>query len=166
GDSFTEDAESSSWVPLNVLDAHDAYVLKIRFAPGPARLLATCSSDGTAQIWQSHSDGFSRQCGFNGHPRWVWDCAFGADRRSFYTACSDGVVRLWDLSNTGQQQSRSGVDRPLRDYRAPKARPMGVTSIALIEGHSQSPIPSRPGWLDLPQGSDFGKTLQELDDED
>ncbi|KAF4731262.1 Target of rapamycin complex subunit lst8, partial [Perkinsus olseni] len=87
GDSFTEDAESSSWVPLNVLDAHDAYVLKIRFAPGPARLLATCSSDGTAQIWQSHSDGFSRQCGFNGHPRWVWDCAFGADRRSFYTAC-------------------------------------------------------------------------------
>ncbi|EER06661.1 hypothetical protein Pmar_PMAR009680, partial [Perkinsus marinus ATCC 50983] len=52
--SIAEDADSSSWVPLNVLDAHDAYVLKVRFAPGPARLLATCGSDGTAQIWQSH----------------------------------------------------------------------------------------------------------------
>lgn len=42
------------------------------------RLLATCSADNTAKIWNTENN-FELLLTLHGHQRWVWDCAFSAD---------------------------------------------------------------------------------------
>ncbi len=42
------------------------------------RLLATCSADNTAKIWNAGKN-FELLLTLQGHQRWVWDCAFSAD---------------------------------------------------------------------------------------
>lgn len=62
------------------------------------RLLATCSADNTAKIWNVEKN-FELLLTLQGHQRWVWDCAFSADSAYLVTASSDHVARLWELQN-------------------------------------------------------------------
>lgn len=99
---------------FHTLQAHNGYILKCQTSSN-GRLLATCSSDKTAKIWniepKSQSDPTivedvnetSRVAQFElirtlqGHQRWVWDCAFSAVSSYLVTCSSDQSARLWDL---------------------------------------------------------------------
>jgi G protein beta subunit-like protein len=68
------------------------------------KLLATCSSDKTAKIWNLEEDVQKKKAKYSlvhtlqGHQRWVWDCCFSAVSSYLVTASSDQSARLWDLS--------------------------------------------------------------------
>lgn len=36
---------------------------------------------------------------FEGHLKWVWDCAFSADSAYLVSASSDNTARLWSVSS-------------------------------------------------------------------
>lgn len=91
--------------------AHSRYGLKCMFSPDPAHSdigtnpvthLLTTSADGMAKLWQwpeCRGEGEPPKLiqQFNGHTKWVWDCAFSADSAYILTASSDETLRLWDV---------------------------------------------------------------------
>ncbi|KAI8888530.1 WD40 repeat-like protein [Backusella circina FSU 941] len=82
-------ADTTDVEPIHQFQAHSNYINS---------LLATCSADKTAKIWNAEKN-FEPLLTLEGHQRWVWDCAFSADSAYLVTASSDHVARLWELQN-------------------------------------------------------------------
>eukprot|EP00850_Spirogloea_muscicola_P011620 SM000073S21396 [mRNA] locus=s73:18828:21843:+ [translate_table: standard] len=94
------DQTSTTFEPLQRLQAHNAYILKCLFSPEYSesnRYLATASSDHTIKLW--NVDGFTLERTLTGHKRWVWDCVFSVDGAYLVTASSDWTARLWELAS-------------------------------------------------------------------
>eukprot|EP00245_Coleochaete_scutata_P006035 TRINITY_DN20147_c0_g1_i1.p1 TRINITY_DN20147_c0_g1~~TRINITY_DN20147_c0_g1_i1.p1 ORF type:complete len:330 (+),score=45.78 TRINITY_DN20147_c0_g1_i1:270-1259(+) len=93
----------TSFEPHHKLQAHKKYILKTLFSPeyadDPNRWLATCSADGTVNIWNPET--FKLEKTLAGHQRWVWDCVFSVDGAYLVTASSDQKARLWEIA-TGE----------------------------------------------------------------
>ncbi|KAG0747261.1 hypothetical protein G6F57_007949 [Rhizopus arrhizus] len=83
--------------PIHQFQAHNNYILRVMLSPD-TKLLATCSADNTAKIWNTEKN-FELYLTLQGHQRWVWDCAFSADSAYLVTASSDHVARLCELQN-------------------------------------------------------------------
>ncbi|KAJ1724038.1 TOR complex subunit lst8 [Coemansia erecta] len=102
--------------PYLKFDAHDGNrITRVVFSAN-GRLLATCSSDRTAKLWEFTegpvmSANGSReeiiQAGaalvhtLNYHHRWVWDAAFSSDSGYLVTVSTDTRAALWDV-NSGE----------------------------------------------------------------
>ncbi|KAI9470051.1 MAG: WD40-repeat-containing domain protein [Benjaminiella poitrasii] len=89
--------DSNEVEPIHQFQAHNNYILRVMLSPD-TKLLATCSADNTAKIWNVEKN-FELFLTLQGHQRWVWDCAFSADSAYLVTASSDHVSRLWELQN-------------------------------------------------------------------
>ncbi|KAF1799452.1 WD40-repeat-containing domain protein [Mucor lusitanicus] len=89
--------DSNEVEPIHQFQAHSNYILRVMLSPD-TKLLATCSADNTAKIWNTEKN-FELLLTLQGHQRWVWDCAFSADSAYLVTASSDHVARLWELQN-------------------------------------------------------------------
>jgi WD40 repeat protein len=72
---------------------HNRIVWSAAFSPD-SRLLATCSSDRTARLWQIDSGACQE---LRGHPDEVFAAAFNKDGTRLATGGRDGAVWLWDL---------------------------------------------------------------------
>ncbi|KAI8078531.1 WD40-repeat-containing domain protein [Thamnidium elegans] len=90
-------SDSNEVEPIHQFQAHNNYILRVMLSPD-TKLLATCSADNTAKIWNTENN-FELLLTLHGHQRWVWDCAFSADSAYLVTASSDHVARLWELQN-------------------------------------------------------------------
>ena len=58
------------------------------------RLVATCSGDKTAKLWDPKANLALRGV-LSGHKRGVWRCAFSATERWLATCSSDKTVKVW-----------------------------------------------------------------------
>mmetsp|Transcript_37809 Transcript_37809/g.94774 ORF Transcript_37809/g.94774 Transcript_37809/m.94774 type:complete len:334 (-) Transcript_37809:219-1220(-) len=86
--------------PMQKIDAHSAYVLRIRFCP-QSQYLITTSADSSACLWRYHVDGFAKETSLIGHIRWVWGGIFSSDSAYVVTCSSDTTAKLWEVK-TGQ----------------------------------------------------------------
>jgi G protein beta subunit-like protein len=116
------DYDDSTLLSLNHLcttQAHNQYGLKCLFSPDSSCILSI-SADGVSKLWRisdpraldastdslrSNSEPSPDQQAslellqeFEGHTKWVWDCAFSADSAYIVTASSDNTARLWDVA--------------------------------------------------------------------
>uniref|UniRef100_A0A7S0E798 Protein LST8 homolog n=1 Tax=Phaeocystis antarctica TaxID=33657 RepID=A0A7S0E798_9EUKA len=88
---------SAKFEPLQKLQAHATYVLKVIMSPDGKRL-ATCSADQTVKIWDIQNN-FACDKTLTGHQRWVWDAVYSEDSAYLVTASSDQTARLWDVAS-------------------------------------------------------------------
>lgn len=118
-------------------EAHNTYALKCKFSPD-STLLVTTSADCSAKLWrtsdlqllleQPNSPASERtgdtvelnapkivpMISLTGHnQRWVWDVAFSADSQYLFTASSDNLARLWNLSTGEVKREYSGHSKAL-----------------------------------------------------
>jgi len=91
------DDSSANFEPLQKLQAHATYVLKVIMSPDGKRL-ATCSADQTVKIWDIQNN-FACDKTLTGHQRWVWDAVYSEDSAYLVTASSDQTARLWDVAS-------------------------------------------------------------------
>lgn len=117
-----EEGLDFSFVPTSKIQAHQTYITKCAFSPS-GDYLATASADHTVALWQFAStdgnsidddddevdgnsipsdvtdDALHLRHTFEGHLKWVWDCAFSADSAYLVSASSDNTARLWSISS-------------------------------------------------------------------
>lgn len=112
---------TSLLTPVTKFRAHapGTYCLHGKVSPD-CRQLVTCSSDGTAKLWDTTT--WELQSTLNCGDKWVWDAAFCADSTYLVTASSDRVARLWNL--------RSG--EVVRHYQEHE---LAVTCVALNDSN-------------------------------
>ncbi|PJF17352.1 hypothetical protein PSACC_02808 [Paramicrosporidium saccamoebae] len=147
-----EDATLLSLHHLCTVQAHEQYGLKCLFSPDSSFILTT-SSDSTARLWRitdprllTGSNGSLNRSftelsepqvllelaqTFEGHSKWVWDCAFSADSAYVVTTSSDNTARLWDGSDLEVMQAV-----PLK-----KSLPVSFKALGtyIETGHHQDP---------------------------
>ncbi|KJE93650.1 pre-mRNA splicing factor prp17 [Capsaspora owczarzaki ATCC 30864] len=83
---------------------HTKGVNAIRFNPGSAHLILSCSMDSKIKLWEMYH---KRRCiiTYSGHEKAVRDVCFNNDGTKFLSASYDKYVKLWD-TETGQCISR------------------------------------------------------------
>ncbi|KAH7830017.1 putative LST8-required for transport of permease from the to the plasma membrane-like protein [Monocercomonoides exilis] len=94
---------------LKDFEAHTKFINKCLLS-ADGTLLATCSADHTAKVWDM-TRLESVQLKWKNvihHARWVWDCAFTRDGRSLITVSSDRFVLQWF---EGMSASRTLIER-------------------------------------------------------
>ncbi|KAJ2725837.1 TOR complex subunit lst8 [Coemansia sp. Benny D115] len=112
-DSTPQTGRTLELEPYINFDAHEGHrILRVVFSSN-GRLLATCSSDRTAKLWELTerpvvvgSSGREEviQAGaelvhsLDYHHRWVWDAAFSSDSGYLVTVSTDTRAALWDVS--------------------------------------------------------------------
>lgn len=75
---------------------HDRdFIHDVQFSPD-GRLIATCSSDLTARLWNAET-GVAIGNPLT-HPGWVFSAQFSSDSKRLLTACDDRRARLWDTA--------------------------------------------------------------------
>lgn len=75
---------------------HDRdFIHDVQFSPNE-RLVATCSSDLTARIWNAET-GAAIGSPLT-HPGWVFSAQFSSDGKRLLTACDDRRARIWDTA--------------------------------------------------------------------
>jgi G protein beta subunit-like protein len=102
--------DTSTFDPLQRLEAHSGYILKTVFSPN-AKYLATTSADHTVKLWMT--DNWTHWKTLSGHQRWVWDAVFSGDSSFLVTASSDQVARLWDLNQGETIRTYTGHSKAL-----------------------------------------------------
>src|SRR5690606_20593294 len=117
---MSQQGELTTLTPVTKFQGHKKYITRVLLSPD-VRVLASCSADHTAKIWNVNNGSFTLDTTLQGHQRWVWDCSFSADSAYLVTACSDHYARLWELSTrqiirqyTGHH--RGAVCVALNDY--------------------------------------------------
>ncbi|VAW31616.1 High-affinity carbon uptake protein Hat/HatR [hydrothermal vent metagenome] len=83
---------------MQIFSGHDGAVNDIAFS-GDGSLLATASSDGTAQLWDVRSGEALRV--FSGHSGPVLSVSLNGDGSRLATGSVDRTIKLWDTT-TGQ----------------------------------------------------------------
>jgi DNA-directed RNA polymerase subunit RPC12/RpoP len=81
--------------PLGRIDAHDAPVTAVAFAPD-GKTLASASADRTVKLW--HVDTRAQRATLRQHAWTVWALAFTPDGKHLASGGLDGMVLLWDLT--------------------------------------------------------------------
>jgi len=102
--------DTTSFDPLQKIEAHKTYILKTAFSPD-CKYLATCSADHTIKLWNAHN--FTLAKTLTGHQRWVWDCVFSANSAYLISASSDQVARLWDIQQGETIRSYTGHSKAI-----------------------------------------------------
>ncbi len=78
----------------NVFEAHDSYVLSLRFTRDSQRLVSA-GMDNVVKIWSV--DGWRQVGAFEGHANSVNSISLSPDERVLATGSSDNTVRLWSF---------------------------------------------------------------------
>ncbi|XP_045472971.1 target of rapamycin complex subunit lst8 [Harmonia axyridis] len=111
GRCYIWELQGSSEEPTKIkpkfkFDAHNKYALKVLFSHDSS-LLATTSGDQSLKIWSMKDYSLIQEFKQEGQ-RWVWDAAFSGDDQYIFSASSDGVVRLWNVSNGNIEREYAG----------------------------------------------------------
>jgi WD40 repeat protein/DNA-directed RNA polymerase subunit RPC12/RpoP len=80
--------------PLGRIDAHDAPITAVAFAPD-GKTLASASADRTVKLW--HVDTRAQRATLRQHAWTVWALAFTPDGKHLASGGLDGMLLLWDL---------------------------------------------------------------------
>ena len=80
---------------------HESVVSAVRFSPH-GDMLASCSADRTARVWNIESGASALQHTFEGHANGISDVCWHPVQPYIATASDDLSLRLWDL-HTGQR---------------------------------------------------------------
>jgi len=104
------DKDTSSFDPLQKLEAHKSYILKCLFSPD-MKYLSTTSADHTVKLWNVKD--FTLAKTLQGHQKWVWDCAFSADSVYLVTVSSDQTARLWDVAQGETARTYTGHSKAI-----------------------------------------------------
>jgi WD40 repeat protein len=78
---------------IRTISGHTKQVYAVEFSPD-GRWLVSCSTDGTARLWDAESFELAAVLTHGGN---VYDASFNPDGMRLATACADNTVRLWDL---------------------------------------------------------------------
>ncbi|GIX85477.1 target of rapamycin complex subunit lst8 [Caerostris extrusa] len=125
--------ENSNSIRHFKFQAHDTYALKCKFSPD-STLLVTTSADCSAKIWRTADlnlipNNQNNESSDNvewtkipttplielrdNNQRWVWDVAFSADSQYLFTASSDNLARLWNITKGEVKREYSGHSKAL-----------------------------------------------------
>lgn len=77
-----------------VFEAHDNYVLDLKFTPDSSTLIS-CGMDALIRLWSA--PGWRHETTLAGHEKSVNSLSLSADGRTLASGSTDGTVRLWTL---------------------------------------------------------------------
>lgn len=100
---------------IRTLTNHEFRVTDIEFSHNN-QLLATASTDGTADIWNMENLNDLPTI-LTGHNDWVWGVSFNPDNEHLVTAGRDGNVRLWPTKADEYAARLCGHDKVSRNMK-------------------------------------------------
>jgi WD40 repeat protein len=89
--------ETEGGKELKTFKAHDAAVYDVAFSPDGA-LLATCSTDKLAKLWDWKAETPAEKAKLEGHGDAVWGVAWAKDGALLATCSADRKIKLWDAA--------------------------------------------------------------------
>ena len=86
---------------LKTIKAHEAAVYDVAFSPDGA-LLATCSTDKLAKLWDWKAETPAEKAKLEGHGDAVWGVAWSPDGSTLATCSADRKIKLWNAEGKEQ----------------------------------------------------------------
>eukprot|EP00746_Dinoflagellata_sp_MGD_P167724 gnl/MRDRNA2_/MRDRNA2_98582_c0_seq1.p1 gnl/MRDRNA2_/MRDRNA2_98582_c0~~gnl/MRDRNA2_/MRDRNA2_98582_c0_seq1.p1 ORF type:complete len:545 (-),score=78.16 gnl/MRDRNA2_/MRDRNA2_98582_c0_seq1:16-1650(-) len=103
----------------HILRGHQEAVTGVKFCP-TGHLLASCSKDMTAHIWNASAKQPTLNCKFQAHEAWCRAVDWTDDMSMLLTASTDGLISLWRTPKGSRKAKEATLNKDAEDEGAKK----------------------------------------------